>query len=101
MTAEPANPLEARIARLEGSYERIDRRLGRSRPESTAVSPTCAPKSGLPGAKRTEKLDRLDARIDKLDTKIDSRFNIVTFLGFFIAAVQIATALGLFDRLLP
>lgn len=27
MTTEPANPLEVRMARLEGSYEQIDKRL--------------------------------------------------------------------------
>lgn len=27
MSTEPANPLEVRMARLEGSYEQIDKRL--------------------------------------------------------------------------
>lgn len=94
MTAEPANPLEARIARLEGSYEQIDRRLGalEARVDSGFADLRAEIRAGR---------GETDAKLDKLDAKIDSRLNIVTFLGFFIAAVQLATALGLFNRSAP
>ena len=101
MTAEPANPLEARIARLEGLYEQIDRRLSvlKARVDSGFADLRAEIRAGR--GETDKKLDRPDGRIDKLDAKLDSRFNIVTFLGFFIAAVQIATTLGLFDRSSP
>ncbi len=44
------NPLDVRLARLEGSYEQIDRRLGSIE----------------------DRLGPLETRIDRLDTKIDS-----------------------------
>lgn len=94
MTTEPVSPFEARIARLEGSYEQIDWRL--SAPEARVDSGFADLRAEI-RASRSET----GAKLDRLDAKIDSRFNIVTFLGFFITAVQIATALGLFDRPSP
>lgn len=90
MTTEPVNPLEARVARLKGSCEQIDRRLSAL---ETRVEGGFADLRAEIRASRSET----DAKLDKLDAKINSCFNI-TFLGFSIAAVQIATALGLFNR---
>ena len=94
MTAEPASLLEARIARLEGSFEQIDRRL------STLGARVDSGFADLRAEIRAAR-SKTGMKLDKLDTKIDNRFNIVTFLGFFIAAVQLATALGLFNRSTP
>ena len=47
------------------------------------------------------KMDGLSTKMDKLEAKIDSRFNLVTLLYVFIAALQLTTALGLFNRAAP
>ena len=94
MTAESANPLEARIARLEGSYEQIDRRLGTL--EARVDSGFADLRAEIRAARSETAM-----KLGKLGTKVDNRFNIITFLGFFIAAVQLAAALGLFNRATP
>lgn len=55
MIPEPANPLEVRMARLEGSYEQIDKRL-------------------------THLETRIDTGFDSVDRKIDALRNLIFLL---------------------
>lgn len=97
MTTEPANPLEVRMARLEGSYEQINLRLtslegGLNRLEDKLE----ARFSHLEGnMNRLE--DKLESRFDRLDRKIDVRFNVLAWLsgglGFVIVVLQVLTTL--------
>ncbi len=97
MTTEPANPLEVRMARLEGSYEQINLRLtslegGLNRLEDKLETRF----SHLEGnINRLE--DKLESRFDRLDRKIDVRFNVLAWLsgglGFVIVVLQVLTTL--------
>jgi hypothetical protein len=88
MPAEPPNTLNARMARLEGSYEQINHRLanletGLNRLEDKMEA-------------RFDHLDRkIDASFDKLDKKIDSRFNMIALLGAILVALQVLSALDI------
>ena len=55
MLPEPANPIEVRMARLEGSYEQIDKRL-------------------------THLETRIDTGFDSVDRKIDGLRNLIFLL---------------------
>lgn len=81
MTTEPANPLEVRMARLEGSYEQINLRL-------TSLEG---------GLNRLE--DKLESRFNRLDRKLDARFNVLAWLsgglGFVIVVLQVLTTLDI------
>lgn len=70
MTAEPANPLEVRMARLEGSYEQIDKRL-----------------SSLEGQVAEIRGDIRSFRAD-VDTKLNT-LQTVTFSGIGLLALLI------------
>ncbi len=87
MISDPSNHLDVRMARLEGSYEQLDKRLE--------------------GIER--RLDRVEHRIDRfeddvkarfnqLDAKLDVRFNVLSWLsggfGLIIIALQVLGAVG-------
>ena len=80
MTTEPANPLEVRMARPEGSYGQINLRL-------TSLEG---------GLNRLE--DKLETRFSHLDRKLDVRFNMLAWpsggLGFVIVVLQVLTTLN-------
>ncbi len=111
MTDEPVNPLEVRVTRLEGLCEQIDRQLGSLETlfdsgfadlrADIRASRSARSDTGAKLDKLGSKIDGLGTKIDRLETRIDSRFNIITFLYLFITAVQLVTALGLFNRVTP
>lgn len=108
MTDEPVSPLEVRVTRLEGLYEQINRRLSALETRFDSGFADLRAEIRASRSKTDAKLGRLDSKIDGLSTKIDkleaktdSRFNIITFLYVFIAALQLATALGVFNRATP
>ncbi len=81
MISDPSNHLDVRMARLEGSYEQLDKRLD-------AID------------RRLDRFeDSVEARFNKLDTKIDTRFNALAWLsggfGLVIVALQVLGALGI------
>ena len=97
-----------RVTRLEGLCERINRRLGALETRFNSGFADLRAEIRASRSKTDAKLGRLYPRIDGLSTKIDKleakiagRFNIITFLYLFIAAAQLATALGLFNRATP
>lgn len=59
-----ADPLEVRLARLEGSYEQIDRRLG-----------SIEDRLGRLESKVDAAVNRLDAKIDAAMTYLDSKIS--------------------------
>ena len=117
MTTEPANPLEVRMARLEGSYEQINLRLtslegGLNRLEDKLEArfnhleanmnrledKLEARFSHLEGdMNRLE--DKLETRFSHLDRKLDVRFNVLAWLsgglGFVIVVLQVLTTLDI------
>ena len=89
MTTEPVNPLEVRMARLEGSYEQINLRLNSLEGQVAEI------RSDIRGL----RMD-LDTRFDKLDRKVEARFNVLAWLsgglGLVIVLLQVFGALGIF-----
>lgn len=83
MSAEPANPLEVQMARLEGSYEQINLRL------SSLEGQTAEIRSDIRGLRAD-----IDAKFDKLDRKIDARFNLIALLGGLLVVLQVLGAVG-------
>ena len=75
---EPTNPLELRMARLEGSYEQIDRRLAHLE-------------------------TRIDGGFDNVDRKIDGLRNLIfTLFGALSGLVLLlVTLFGFFGRVTP
>lgn len=94
MSTEPANPLEVRMARLEGSYEQINLRL------SSLEAQTAEIRGDLRGLRadidtKFNTLDqKIDAKFDKLDRKIDARFNLIALLGGLLVVLQVLGAVG-------
>ena len=83
MIIDPSSHLDVRMARLEGSYEQLDKRLDSI----------------------DRRLDRfensVEARFDKLDKKIDARFNLIALLGGLLIVLQVLNTLGIFNRSTP
>ncbi len=75
----PAEPIEVRMARLEGSYEQIDRRLG-----------SIEDRLGRLETKVDAVADRLDRKIDTLGGRIH------TLLYGVIAAVLVPILIRVF-----
>ena len=64
MLPEPANPLEVRMARLEGSYEQIDKRLDRVETNLARLED-----------KMETRFGQVEANINRLEDKMEARFN--------------------------
>jgi len=88
MLPEPANPLEVRMARLEGSYEQIDKRL------STLETRLENGFNEMRTEIRASRADN-DTKFDKLDKKIDARFNLIALLGGLVVVLQVLSALDI------
>lgn len=73
MLPEPAHPLEVRMARLEGSYEQIDKRL--SALESRLDSGFSEIRADIRGL-RTDT----DSKFDAVERKIDGLRNLIFLL---------------------
>jgi len=77
-----ATPLEERMARIEGPFEQIDRRLGRIENHLDRLD---------------SRLDQLDARITQMDTRVHERIDRLMYwqLGLMgaVAASILATIL--------
>jgi hypothetical protein len=88
MLPEPANPLEVRMARLEGSYEQINHRL------STLETRL---ENGFNEMRAEIRVSRTetDSKFDKLDKKIDARFNMIALLGGVLVVLQVLSALDI------
>ena len=111
MSTEPANPIEIRMARLEGLYEQINLRLSSLEGQIAEI------RGDLRGL-RTDidtKFSTLDGKIDglraytdsqfgtsrretaaqfdKLDKKIDARFNLIALLGALLIVLQVLNTL--------
>ena len=83
MTPDLFNHLDVRMARLEGSCEQLDKRLG-------SID------------RRLDRFEnRVEARFDKLDKKIDARFNLIALLGGLLIVLQVLNTLGIFNRPTP
>lgn len=88
MTTEPANPLEVRMARLEGSYEQIDKRL------STLETRLENGFNDVRAEIRASRVDT-DAKFDKLEKNLESRFNLIAIGGGIIVVLQLLSALDI------
>lgn len=84
MSTEPANPLEVQMARLQGSYEQINLRL------SSLEGQTAEIRGDIRGLRAD-----IDAKFDKLDRKIDARFNLIALLGALLIVLQVLSAINI------
>ena len=83
MTPDLFNHLDVRMARLEGSCEQLDKRLG-------SID------------RRLDRFEnRVEARFDKLDKKIDARFNLIALLGGSLVVLQVLNTLDISNRPTP
>ena len=82
MSAEPASPLEVQMARLEGSYEQINLRLSSLEGQIAEIR----------GDIRGLRAD-IDTKFDKLDRRIDARFNLIALLGALLVVLQVLSAI--------
>jgi len=82
MSAEPASPLEVQMARLEGSYEQINLRLSSLEGQIAEIR----------GDIRGLRADT-DTKFDKLDRRIDARFNLIALLGALLVVLQVLSAI--------
>jgi chaperonin cofactor prefoldin len=75
------------MARLEGSYEQLDKRLASIEHRLDRFEDDVK-----------ARFDALDRRFEKLDAKIDARFNTLAWLsggfGLVIVALQLLTSVG-------
>ena len=106
MLSEPTNPLEVRMARLEGSYEQIDKRLSTLearlengfndlRAEIRLADAKFDKLEQKMDAKFDKLIEQADIKFDKLDRKIDARFSVIASLGGVIIILQVLGALGI------
>ncbi len=70
MLPEPSHPLEIRVARLEGSYEQIDKRLDRVEANLGRLED-----------KVEARFTRVETRFNQVDVKMDALRNL-TFILF-------------------
>ncbi len=93
--SEPTNPLEVRMARLEGSYEQIDKRLSTLEARLENGFNDLRAEIRLTDAKIDKLEQKMDAKFDKLDRKIDARFSLIVLLGGVMVVLQVLSALGI------
>ncbi len=88
MSAETWNPLEARMARLEGSYEQIDKRLGSLEGQV----------SELRGDIRTFRAE-VETKLDGLRSSVDTKFdNLRTLMFSLVGALALLITVFEFIR---
>ncbi len=94
------------MARLEGSYEQIDKRLSTLeahlengfndlRAEIRLADTKLDKLEQKMGARFDTFIQQTDVKFDKLDRKIDARFSLVALLGGVIVVLQVPGALGI------
>lgn len=99
MTTEPVNPLEVRMARLEGSYEQTNLRLTSLEGGLNRLEDKLEFRFNHLEANMNRLEDKLETRFSHLDRKLDVRFNVLAWLsgglGFVIVVLQVLTTLDI------
>jgi hypothetical protein len=90
-------PLEERMARLEGSYEQIDRRLGRVETLLDQMIVRFESRMEQLENRLMSRMDRMETRINEVDQRVNARIDQLMYwqLGLMaaIAAAILATVL--------
>lgn len=69
MLPEPSHPLDVRMARLEGSYEQIDKRLDRVETNPARLED-----------KMEARFNQVESRFSQVDTKMDGLHTLIFLL---------------------